>query len=44
METVLNSTMTQTTGLQAYIADDLFARAEQEAKDKIAYYEKLNNM
>ena len=26
------------------IADDLFARAEQEAKDKIAYYEKLNNM
>ena len=26
------------------IADELFARAEQEAKDKIAYYEKLNNM
>ncbi len=26
------------------VADELFARAEKEAKEKISYYEKLNNM
>ena len=26
------------------VADELFARAEQEAADKVAYYQKLSDM